>query len=113
MSGVRIESVKMRVEQTGRVFCAVLLILMLMALPLMKYQRLVSLVVTAENRNPERASHQPAILSENTSVFVKRSVHPQISFSDGHELITSYSGPEVLTQALENDLAEPLALTSA
>ncbi|HEY3103949.1 MAG TPA: VCBS repeat-containing protein [Pyrinomonadaceae bacterium] len=39
--------------------------------------------------------------------------NPKINLSDGHELLTSYVGPQELSNALQQNLAEPLSLASA
>ncbi|MEO8434723.1 MAG: FG-GAP-like repeat-containing protein [Pyrinomonadaceae bacterium] len=58
-------------------------------------------------------SPEIARLSDKVTVQAAECGNPRISLSDGHDLITSYAGPEALRQALEQNLAEPLSLTSA
>ena len=63
--------------------------------------------------------HTSAIVIEQARMSDEISVHaagrgtPWINLSDGHELITPYSGPRELTQALERNEAQPSSLCSA
>src|SRR5207237_521085 len=62
------------------------------------------------------ADNQPgelARLSKTISVQAAGRGHPTINLSDGHDLLTSYAGPEELRKALEQNQAEPLSLASA
>src|SRR5436309_1474519 len=54
-----------------------------------------------------------ARLSETVSIHAAGRGNPTINLSDGHDLLTSYLGPDELRQALERNLAEPLSLASA
>ena len=54
-----------------------------------------------------------ARLSETISIHAAGRGNPTINLSDGHDLLTSYVGPDELRQALERNLAEPLSLASA
>lgn len=54
-----------------------------------------------------------ARLSESISVHASGRGNPSINLSDGHDVLTSYSGPVELTQALQRNEAEPLALASS
>jgi len=56
---------------------------------------------------------QRARLSEEVTVHAAGRGNPWINLSDGHELITPYSGPAELTQLLERNEACPLSLCSA
>src|SRR5437870_2658187 len=54
-----------------------------------------------------------ARLSETISVHAAGRGNPTINLSDGHDLLTSYVGPNNLRIALEQNQAEPLSLASA
>src|SRR5207237_6723866 len=54
-----------------------------------------------------------ARLSDKVSVHASGRGNPTINLSDGHDLLTSYIGPDELRVALEQNLAQPLSLTSA
>lgn len=54
-----------------------------------------------------------ARLSQTVSVHAGGRGNPSINLSDGREVLTSYSGPAALAQALQRNEAEPLALVSA
>jgi hypothetical protein len=56
-----------------------------------------------------RLSH----LSQSISVHASGRGNPWINFADGLDVLTSYSGAEALTLALQQNLAQPLALASA
>jgi len=64
-------------------------------------------------RAMDRKLQEPARLSESISVQVSEVRDPAINFKDGHQLLTSYLGPETLRLALEQNQAEPLSLASA
>src|SRR5438128_8147672 len=71
-----------------------------------------------ETKSPKTqlADNQPgelARLSTTISVHAAGRGNPSISLSDGHDLLTSYIGPNELRQALEQNLAEPLSLATA
>src|SRR2546429_2738340 len=71
-----------------------------------------------ETKSPKTllANNQPrelARLSADVSVRAAGRANPSISLSDGHDLLTSYIGPNELRQALEQNLAEPLSLATA
>jgi len=51
--------------------------------------------------------------SESISVHAAGRGNPSFNLSDGRDVLTSYSGPAELTQALQRNEAEPLALASA
>jgi len=69
----------------------------------------------AESRaSVSKQSHiQLARMSEEISVHAAGRGNPWINLSDGHELITPYSGPAELTNLLERNEARPLSLCSA
>ncbi|MEK6322315.1 MAG: VCBS repeat-containing protein [Acidobacteriota bacterium] len=56
---------------------------------------------------------QRARMSDEISIHAAGRGNPWINLSDGHELITPYSGPAELTQILERNEARPLSLCSA
>jgi len=62
---------------------------------------------------PKIQSAKLARLSETVSVRAAGSRNPTINLSDGHDVLTSYVGPEELRVALEQNQAEPLSLASA
>src|SRR5438552_2815722 len=71
-----------------------------------------------ETKTPKTqlADNQPgelARLSADVSVRAAGRGNPSISLNDGHDLLTSYAGPEELRNALEQNQAEPLSLASA
>ncbi|MEK6322314.1 MAG: FG-GAP-like repeat-containing protein [Acidobacteriota bacterium] len=72
------------------------------------------LVISA---TPREATNQPevqrATMSDEISVHAAGRGNPWINLSNGHELITPYSGPAELTQVLERNEARPLSLCSA
>ena len=63
---------------------------------------------TGKNQHPLLAR-----LSERVSVQAAGRGNPTIHLSNGHDVLTSYVGPEVLRAALEQNEAEPLSLASA
>jgi VCBS repeat protein len=69
------------------------------------------------NATPREATKQPegqlARMNDEISVHAAGQGNPWINLSDGHELITPYSGPMELTQILEQNEARPLSLCSA
>jgi hypothetical protein len=65
---------------------------------------------TASSKPPQI---QRARMSDEVSVHAAGRGNPWINLSDGHELITPYSGPAELTQILERNEACPLSLCSA
>src|SRR5207247_3144243 len=70
----------------------------------------------AKSNNTQPGKPQPAKLarlSETVSIHAAGRGNPTINLSDGHDLLTSYVGPDELRQALEENLAEPLSLASA
>src|SRR5438309_5074834 len=54
-----------------------------------------------------------ARLSQTISIHAAGRGNPSINLSDGRDVLTSYSGPAALAQALQRNEAEPLALASA
>jgi len=62
------------------------------------------------NRDPEA---NLARLSDEVTIRVTGSTNRRINLSDGHDVITSYVGPEQLVRPLEQDQAQPLSLASA
>src|SRR2546426_325684 len=56
------------------------------------------------------SSMPPARLSETISVLASERGNPSINLSDGRDVLTSYSGPAALTEVLQRNEAEPLAL---
>src|SRR5436190_770873 len=67
---------------------------------------------TATTQPGDQAT-RPARLSESVSVHAAGRGNPTINLSDGHDVLTSYVGPEELRVALEQNLAAPLSLASA
>src|SRR5438128_3039294 len=61
----------------------------------------------------DKAPARLARLSETISVHAAGRGNPTINLSDGHDLLTSYVGPEELRSVLEQNQAEPLSLASA
>jgi len=61
------------------------------------------------NASASRLSH----LSQSISVHASGRGNPWINFADGRDVLASYSGPAALTHALQQNVAQPLALTSA
>jgi len=68
---------------------------------------------TSGSRSANRKPEEPARLSDAVSVQARGRGNPTINLSDGHQLLTSYVGPEELRLALEQNQAEPLSLASA
>src|SRR2546422_1685972 len=71
-----------------------------------------------ERKTPKTqlADNQPgevARLSKTISIHAAGRGNPTINLSDGHDVLTSYVGPEELRIALEQNQAEPLSLASA
>lgn len=87
----------------------------------MKASQAVSLVLLialgwglVEFARAGKASAMPrARLSQTISVHAGGRGNPSINMSDGRDVLTSYSGPAALTQALQRNEAKPLALASA
>src|SRR3989442_8582724 len=77
---------------------------------------LVRALAKAKRNSTHHAKPQPANLarlSETVSIHSAGRGNPTINLSDGHDLLTSYVGPDELRQALEENRAEPLSLSSA
>jgi hypothetical protein len=77
---------------------------------------LVHALVKTGTGNTQPADRQPARLarlSETVSVHAAGRGNPTINLSDGHDVLTSYVGPQELRVALEQNQAEPLSLASA
>src|SRR3989442_7366439 len=71
-----------------------------------------------ETKTPKTplANNQPrelARLSKTVSVHAAGRGNPTINLSDGHDVLSSYVGPEELRSALEQNQAEPLSLAAA
>lgn len=64
-------------------------------------------------RSSKASAIPRARLSQTISVHASGRGNPSINLSDGRDVLTSYSGPPALTVALQNNLAQPLALASA
>jgi VCBS repeat protein len=73
-----------------------------------KFVVTASRVVAAKQTEIQRAT-----MSDEVSVHAAGRGNPWINLSDGHALITPYSGPAELTQILERNEARPLSLCSA
>src|SRR5437588_2789600 len=76
---------------------------------------LVQALVNTATFKANRTDIQPAKLSrlsETVSVHAAGGGNPTIHLSDGHDLLTSYLGPDELRVALEQNLAQPLSLAS-
>src|SRR5215475_8846426 len=54
-----------------------------------------------------------AVLSENITVHAAGRGNPWINLSDGHDVLTAYTGPVELVQVLDQNQAHPLSLASA
>src|SRR5438128_2703936 len=77
---------------------------------------LVHAVGETKSPKTQLADNQPgelARLSADVSVRAAGRGNPSISLSDGHDLLTSYIGPNELRQALEQNLAKPRSLATA
>jgi hypothetical protein len=68
---------------------------------------------TPKTGTPDNQPTRLARLSETVSVHAAGRGNPTINLSDGHDVLTSYVGPEELRVALEQNVAEPLSLASA
>src|SRR5438067_1238179 len=68
---------------------------------------------TPKTETPDKTPARPARLSEIISVHAAGRGNPTINLSDGHDLLTSYVGPQELTNALAQNQAEPLSLAAA
>ena len=55
----------------------------------------------------------PARLSDHVSIRAIGNVDPRVSLRNGHDLLTSYQGPERLQRALTENKAQPRSLASA
>jgi hypothetical protein len=64
-------------------------------------------------RSGKASAIQRASLSQTISVHAGGHGNPSINLSDGRDVLTSYSGPAALAQALQRNEAEPLALALA
>jgi hypothetical protein len=61
----------------------------------------------------KETAQKKARLSEQVSVHAAGTGNPWISLGDGREVLTDYSGPEEVCQALERNEAKPLSVCSA
>jgi uncharacterized repeat protein (TIGR01451 family) len=64
-------------------------------------------------RAPKASATRLSHLSQSISVHASGLGSHVINFADGRDVLTSYSGPAALTQALQQNAAQPLALASA
>ncbi|MEK6322316.1 MAG: VCBS repeat-containing protein [Acidobacteriota bacterium] len=71
------------------------------------------LVISAPREATNQSGVQRARMSDEISVHAAWGDNPRINVSNGHELITPYSGRAELTQILERNEARPLSLCSA
>ena len=69
--------------------------------------------IETPNRSSGHNDRSIARLSDDVSVHAASRDNPLLNLSDGHDLITTYSGPDELRGALEQNLAQPLSLASA
>jgi hypothetical protein len=74
-------------------------------------QRAAATAPTITSSTPQQV--QRALMSDEISVHASGRGNPWINLSDGHELISPYSGPAELTRILERNQARPLSLCSA
>src|SRR5437588_428402 len=77
---------------------------------------LVRAFAKAKSSSTHHGKPQPAKLarlSETISIHAAGRGNPTINLSDGHDLLTSYVGPDELRVALEQNLAQPLSLAAA
>src|SRR5437764_2350192 len=72
-----------------------------------------ALIETTKTGTPDKAPARLARLSQTISVHAAGRGNPTINLSDGHDLLTSYVGPDELRVALEQNLAHPLSLAAA
>ena len=72
-----------------------------------------ALIETTKTGTPDKAPSRLARLSQTISVHAAGRGNPTINLSDGHDLLTSYVGPDQLRVALEQNLAQPLSLAAA
>jgi hypothetical protein len=77
-----------------------------------------SIVVFASRSSAGEIAHkqttmQKSRLSDSVSVQAAGRGNPWIKLSDGRDMLTEYSGPEALCQALQHDQVKPLSLCSA
>lgn len=73
----------------------------------------MSTMAAAESGSAKQSHIQLARMSEEVTIHAAGRGNPWINLSDGHELITPYSGPAELTGLLERNEARPLSLCSA
>jgi hypothetical protein len=62
---------------------------------------------------PREVISSPARLSDHVSIRAIGGVDPRVSLRNGHDLLTSYQGPEHLQRALTENQAQPRSLASA
>ena len=72
-----------------------------------------ALIEATKTGTPDKAPARLARLSQTISVHAAGRGNPTINLSDGHDLLTSYVGPDQLRVALEQNLAQPLSLAAA
>ena len=68
---------------------------------------------SANQTTSKPATAQLARLSDRISIHAAGRGNPSISLSDGRDIVAEYVGVDDASKALQNDLAEPLALASA
>lgn len=69
--------------------------------------------VATTSKAPASTQSDRARMSDEISVHAVGRGSPWINLSDGHELITNYSGPAELVRVLERNEARPLSLCTA
>jgi len=72
-----------------------------------------STVTVGSMGTARRPEIERARMSDQITIHATGRGNPYINLSDGHELITPYSGPAALTSLLEGNDARPLSLCSA
>jgi hypothetical protein len=68
---------------------------------------------TPKTGTPGNQPARLARLNETVTIHAAGRGNPTINLSDGHEVLTSYIGPDDLRVALEQNQAAPLSLASA
>ena len=74
---------------------------------------LLKLTSSANETTSKAVTPQPARLGNRVTIHAASRGNPTVNLSDGRDVDAQYVGSDDAVNALQNDLVEPLALTSA
>jgi len=74
---------------------------------------LLKLTSSANETTSKPVTAQPASLSDRITIHAANRGNPIVNLSDGRDVVVEYVGSDDAVNTIQNNLAEPLALTSA